>query len=186
MKRNVGEAALRRFRWVCHIGAWLLFCVLTVALASARSHDELCTDVLPSDARDTLRTQFPDLYPQKISDHSAEYQEAWLKEHPQECPGIAMGHFQNLSKMSYAVLLVGSKGSLSGSKLVVMTEGSKGAWKVTKLSEETMAYHYEAVSKLSKTKSAGALDRIRFKEFDGGASVYSFAGGRFHKSATKD
>jgi len=166
--------------------ACLAVLVLLGAVAFARSHDELCADLLPSDTRDTLRTQFPDLYPQRVSDLSSEYQEAWLKEHPQECPGVAVGHFQSLSKMSYAVLLVGSKGSLSGSKLVVMTQGPNGAWKVTKLSEETMAYHYEAVSKLSKTKSAGTLDRIRFKEFDGGASVYSFAGGRFHKTAVKE
>ena len=183
MSSRVRIGALRRSRLA---GARLAIVVLLAVSASARSHDDLCADLLPSDARDALRNQFPDLYPQRVSDLSAEYQEAWLKEHPQECPGIAVGHFQSPSKTSYAVLLVGSKGSLSGSKLVVMTPNANGTWKVTKLSEESMAYHYEAVSKLSKAKARGALDQIRFKEFDGGASTYSWTGARFHKTIVKD
>ena len=159
--------------------------ILTVSFfaeyASASSHDELCVDLLPEDARAALKTQFPEFYPQKVSDLSREYQQAWLKDHPQECPGIAVGHFQSSSKMSYAVLLVGSRGSLSGSKLVVMSETTKG-WKAAKLTEKPVEYNYEAVAKLSHK---GALDRIQLKEFDGGSSVYSFAGERFHRTSAR-
>jgi hypothetical protein len=149
--------------------------------AFARSHDELCVDVLPEDARAALQSQFAGFYPQKVSDLSTEYQQAWLKDHPQECPGIAVGHFQSASKMSYAVLLVGSRGSLSGSKLVALSQTAKG-WKATKVEEEPVEYHYQAVAKLPRK---GALDRIQLKEFDGGSSVYSWAGGRFHRSSAK-
>lgn len=182
MSSRVWTAARRRPRLAC---AWLAIVLLLAVSASARSHEELCADLLSPDARDALRNQFPDLYPERVSDLSSEYQEVWLKEHPQECPGIAAGHFQSLSKTSYAVLLIGSKGSLSGSKLVVMTPNAGGAWKVTRLSEESMAYHYEAVSKVSGAKPRGALDQIRFREFDGGSSTYSWTGARFHKAAAK-
>jgi hypothetical protein len=156
--------------------------------AWARSHDELCVDALPDDAAASLKSQFPTFYPEKVSDLSPEYQEVWLKDHPHECPGIAVGHFQSPSKVSYAVLLIGSRGSLSGSKLVVLSQ-SAGGWKATKLTEETVAYHYEAVSNVTQGKlrrSSASLDRIRFKEFDGGATVYSWSGGRFHKVTVKE
>lgn len=164
----------------------LLFCLCSFALA--RSHDELCVDALPDDAVASLKSQFPTFYPEKVSDLSSEYQDAWLKDHPHECPGIAGGHFQSPSKTSYAVLLIGSRGSLSGSKLVVLSQ-STGGWKATKLTEETVAYHYEAVSKITQAKShssSTSLDRIRFKEFDGGATIYSWSGGRFHKVTAKE
>lgn len=168
---------------LAHVGAWIVVCLLFAGGALARSHDEWCEDLLPPEARASLQSQFPDLYPQKVSDLSTEYQQAWIKEHPNECPGIAEGHFQSRSKMSYAVVLVGSRGALSGSKLVVMTQNASGAWKTLKLEEETISYHYEAVSK-APGKNA-ALDRIRFKELDGGATVFSWNGARFHKMAAK-
>ncbi|HKS76390.1 MAG TPA: hypothetical protein VJQ82_24465 [Terriglobales bacterium] len=149
--------------------------------ASASSHDDLCVDLLPEDAQTVLKAQFPEFYPQKVSDLSREYQQAWLKDHPQECPGIAVGHFQSSSKTSYAVLLVGSRGSLSGSKLVVLSETPKG-WKAAKLAEKPVEYNYEAVAKLSRK---GAPDRIQLKEFDGGSSVYAWAGGRFHRTSSR-
>lgn len=149
--------------------------------AFASSHEELCEDVLPEDARAALKTQYPGFYPQRVSDLSREYQQAWLKDHPQECPGIAVGHFESSSKTSYAVLLIGSRGSLSGSKLVVLSQTAK-AWKAAKLEEKSMEYNYEAVAKVSRK---GSLDRIQLDEFEGGAAIYSWAGGRFHRTSAR-
>jgi hypothetical protein len=168
-----------------HIIGLLIF---LSSLAAASSHDELCVDLLPSEAQTVLENQFPRLYPEKVSDLSAEYRKAWLKDHPQDCPGIAVGHFQSPTKTSYAVLLIGSKGGLSGSKLVLLNQGASGAWKATKIAEEEMSYYYEAVSKLpgSKGRHTGALDRIQLKQFDAGSTVYYWRGGRFHGIAMKD
>jgi len=164
----------------------MVTCVLAAASwfsvrAFARSHDELCVDVLPEEAHAALKDQFPGFYAQKVSDLSSEYQQAWLKDHPQECPGIAVGHFQGMSKVSYAVLLIGSRGSLSGSKLVVLSQAA-AKWKAIKLEEEAMEYHYQAVSKIARK---GALDRVQLKDFDGGSSIYSWSGGRFHRTSAK-
>ena len=169
------EARLLTALWVIVVAAFF------AEYSFASSHDELCVDLLPEDVRAALKTQFPDFYPQKVSDLSREYQQAWLKDHPQECPGIAVGHFQSPSKTSYAVLLVGSRGSLSGSKLVVVSKTPKG-WKASKLAEKSVEYNYEAVAKLSHK---GAIDRIQLKEFDGGTSVYSWMGGRFHRTSSR-
>jgi len=159
---------------------------MLVPLATANSHDDLCVDVLPAEAEAVLQKQFPALYPEKVSDLSAEYRDAWISKHPQECPGIAVGHFLSAGAASYAVLLIGSKGGLSGSTLVVASKSGKSAWKLTKVSEEKVAYHYEAVIKVPASTSSGGLQRIQLKELDGGASKFYWSGGRFHRVAVRE
>ncbi len=134
-----------------------------------------------------LQNQFSGFYPEKVSDLSAEYRKAWLKDHPQECPGIAVGHFQSPTRPSFAVLLIGAKGGLSGSKLVLLNQSAGGAWKATKVAEEEMSYYYEAVSKVpaSKGRHAATLDRIQLQQFDAGSTAYYWRGGRFHSIAMK-
>jgi hypothetical protein len=152
-------------------------------LSWAGSHDDICVDLLPPEAEAAVQAQFPALYPEKMSDLSVEYREAWLNKHPQECPGIAVGHFLSASGMSYAVLLVGSKGGLSGSTLVVVAKSAKAAWKVTKVAEEKMSYHYEAIFKVGPSKG---LQRLQLKEFDGDATNFYWSAGRFHKVAVRE
>jgi hypothetical protein len=169
--------------------------VILTNFAAARAHDEVCNDLLPQEAQAELQKEFPSLYPERVSDLSTEYQQAWGKQHPQECPGIAVGHFQTASKLSYAVLLVGSKGGLSGSRLMVFSQGAGGAWKATKLSEEGVAYHYEAVYKRPPGKYTGAkkttsvrlaLDGVQMEAFDSGATLYYWSNGRFHSLVTSE
>ncbi len=153
----------------------VLFCVLFVSGAFA-SRDDVCeSDPLPEAAEQALKAKFPEMYFEKPSDLSKEYRTQWFEKHEEECPGLASGHFVSTAK-SYAVLLVGSKGALSGAKVVVVAE-SAGKWKPILVSDERMSYYYQAIFKVPHK---GGLDGVGVITFDQGTKVYRYANGRFH------
>lgn len=154
----------------------VLFWVLFVSGAFA-SRDDVCeSDPLPEAAEQALKAKFPGMYFEKPSDLSKEYRTQWFEKHEEECPGLASGHFVSTAKKSYAVLLVGSKGALSGAKVVVIVE-SGGNWKPILVSDERMSYYYQAIFKVLHK---GGLDGVGVITFDQGTKVYRYANGRFH------
>src|SRR5438067_1505243 len=114
----------------------VLLTVLLFASTAFASRDDVCdADSLPEAAEQVLKDKFPAAYFEKPSDLSKEYRTAWFEKHGTECPGLASGHFVSATKTSYAVLLVGYKGALSGAKVVVLTE-TGGKWKPILVSDE--------------------------------------------------
>jgi hypothetical protein len=153
----------------------VLLLLLTVSGAYA-SRDDVCeSDPLPDAAEQVLKEKFPSMYLEKPSDLSQEYRKQWFEKHELECPGLVSGHFVSGTKKSYAVLLVGSKGALSGAKVVVLSE-TAGKWKALPVHDERTSYYYQAISKLPHK---GALDGIGLITFEQGSRVYRYANGRF-------
>jgi hypothetical protein len=158
---------------------WRMLVILLLSLSGAASgsRDDVCeTDPLPQAAQEALKEKFPAMYFEKPSDLSKEYRTQWFEKHQEECPGLASGHFMSATRKSYAALLVGSKGALSGAKVVVMSE-SGGKWKATLVSDERTSYYYQAIYKVPHK---GGLDGLGLLTFDQGSRVYRFSNGRFH------
>lgn len=154
-----------------------LWLIASCATASFASRDDVCDlDPLPEAAQEALKQKFPSMYFEKPSDLSQEYRKQWYEKHQEECPGLASGHFVSAAKKAYAVLLVGSKGALSGAKVVVVAETGK-SWKTFLVSDERMSYYYQAIY---KAPHKGGLDGLAVITFDQGSKTYRFANGRFH------
>jgi hypothetical protein len=153
-----------------------VFFLLFVSVAFA-SRDDVCdVDPLPEAAEQALKDKFPSMYFEKPSDLSKEYRTQWFEKHEAECPGLASGHFVSTTKKSYVVLLVGSKGALSGAKVVVVAE-SGANWKSILVSDERTSYYYQAIYKVPHK---GGLDGVGVITFDQGSKVYRYANGKFH------
>ena len=157
-------------------GKLLLFLVFLMSSAAFASRDDVCDlDPLPEAAEQALKEKFPGMYLEKPSDLSQEYRKQWFEKHQEECPGLASGHFVSTTRKSYAVLLVGSKGALSGAKVVVLTEVAS-KWKLILVSDERMSYYYQAIYKVPHK---GSLDGLGVITFDQGSKSYRYLNGRF-------
>lgn len=158
------------------IASLAVCCCIVLVSGAFASRDDVCeTNPLPEAAEQALKDKFPSMYFEKPSDLSKEYRTQWFEKHEEECPGLASGHFLSTTKKSYAVLLVGSKGALSGAKLVVIAE-SAGTWKPVLVSDEKMAYYYQAIYKVPHK---GGLDGVGVITFDQGSKVYRYVNGKF-------
>ncbi|HZQ67163.1 MAG TPA: hypothetical protein VFA68_01485 [Terriglobales bacterium] len=156
--------------------AGILLTMVLLASPAFSSRDDVCdADPLPEEAQRVLKERFPSMYFEKPSDLSQEYRKQWFEKHPEECPGLTSGHFLGLTKRSYAVLLVGSKGALSGAKVVVMAETS-GKWRPIVVNDERMSYYYQAIYKVARK---GGLDGLGLITFEQGSKVYRYVNGKF-------
>src|SRR6476661_2581762 len=81
----------------------LLLGVLPVASRAADSCD---LSVLPKEVRAELDKNYSDWQPERLEHLYADDREIWIKAHPNDCPGIAIGHFESKTELSYALLLI--------------------------------------------------------------------------------
>jgi len=78
-----------------------------ISVPAARAQANACGVAnLPAPIQDLLKNKFPSLRPKQLSDMSANDQRRVLETKKKECPGIAVGHFENKDQLSYAILLV--------------------------------------------------------------------------------
>jgi hypothetical protein len=168
--------------------------LLTAFPLSAQSHRHFCDDdQVPPEVLAAVQQQYPEWHFQLLTELSREYQQQWLKDHPEECPGFAVGHFQSATRTDFAMLLVRSRAAQSGSKLVVVSETPAKKWQVKALKEETTSYYYEAVSRVAPGKYKGknpgsvalTLDGFQLDTFDVGSTLYYWRNGKFQTLPTK-
>ncbi len=99
---------------------FVVFAPLSLAQSSS-----VCRDaILPSQVQALLEKKFPDWRPKHVSDLSGYDKKLWLETHPRECPGIAVGHFEQADRVAYAILLVPRSGHTASYKIVVLSEVS--------------------------------------------------------------
>jgi len=72
----------------------------------ARAANPCDISVLPKEIQTTLEKSYPDWQPERLENLSQYCRRFWLKDHPNDCPGIAIGHFESKSELSYALFLV--------------------------------------------------------------------------------
>jgi len=100
----------------------LIVIILAVVPASL-AQSNVC-GFLPSDAKLFLNQRFPDWRPKNLSDLSGYNRKLWLETHAKECPGIAVGHFEQPDRVAYAILLVPQTGHTASYKVIVLSKGS--------------------------------------------------------------
>ena len=96
--------------------------LMSVGGMRAQSSNPCAETNLPNPVLDMIRTKFSGWRPKNVADLDAEDRELWLKPHLNDCPGIAVGHFESPDRLTHALLLVPQSNLSGGYKLVVFSK----------------------------------------------------------------
>jgi hypothetical protein len=177
--------------------AALIVCAVpTGSLASTQAQDPCAEGNLPAGVATLLAKRFPAWKVEKPDDFDAYYRKLWLKAHPNECPGIAIGHFFSDRHLSFAVLLISRASEMSGYKLVTIVEGAGGSYQARVLEgvdkSPPTPVVLEAVPPGQYSDAEGGtraritLDAIQAEQLEAGAILYYWRGGRFRRLITSE
>jgi hypothetical protein len=99
-----------------------VFTVLFAGVLRSQPETSLCKfGSLPSDIQSRLKPEFGSWKVQEPENLSASARKTWGGEHAPDCPGIAVGTFQNTKTPAYALLLVPIDHPDSGYRLLVFS-----------------------------------------------------------------
>ena len=174
-----------------------LFVAQPTTTASKAPDANDCSAALPAPVSELLASKFPEWRPKQLSDLESDDRGLWLKAHPHECPGIAIGHFESADKVSYAALVVPKSESTAGYKIVVFGKGPTGDTYVWKLLDHADGQTYSGLviskaepgkySDFERTKSIQTkLDGLYVEWIEKGADLYYWSAGRYHKLRVSD
>jgi hypothetical protein len=156
---------------------------------------------LPQQIQSKLEKNYPDWQPEKLENLYEDDRKFWIKAHPNDCPGIAIGHFESKTEPSYALLLVSRPDrKRPGFRILVFSHTGPSAPYVAHLvskwdvgtfyegSDQVIATvppgHYEEAS--GPRKVLIDLDAIWYEVMEKGAILYYWKNGRFHELVTSD
>lgn len=92
------------------------------AYAEPNEGIDLCkAKTLPKTVQNRLKQEFASWTVQDQTVLSPSARKRWESEKPSQCPGIAMGRFENAKALSYAVLLIAQDHADAGYKLLVFS-----------------------------------------------------------------
>ena len=167
----------------------------------ARGADICDPAVLPSEIQTKLEKSYPDWQPERIENLYEDDRQFWIKAHPNDCPGIAIGHFESKTELSYALLLVSKPDrKLPGLRILVFSRPGPSAPYVAHLvSKWDTGTFYEGSDQVIATVPAGHyeeaigpkkvqtdLDGIWYEVMEKGAILYYWKNGRYHELVTSD
>jgi hypothetical protein len=172
-------------------------CQQAYAAASKMPVATNCSTVLPAAVNELLTSQFPKWRPKRLSDLESYDQKLWLKSHPENCPGIAEGHYQSGDDLSYAVLLVPKLTPTNGYQLIVLNKKTTQPTYVWKLLDASEGQHNSGAvvstvkpgkySDLERAKSVTTMsDAIDFEWLEQAAVLYYWSSGRYLKLQISD
>jgi len=152
---------------------------------------------LARSASELLKTKFPSWRPKQLSDLDADDRQLWLKAHDKQCPGVAVGHFENAEETGYAVLLVPSEKPTGGYKLVVLSRSQSGQGYTANVLDQAEGETYSGLvisaaspGKFSDFQSTTSvrlkLDSIYLEWIEKGAQLFYWSRGRYHKLQVSD
>jgi hypothetical protein len=182
------------------VRALVVAIVLAFALSSQAQVTDPCRDAnLPAKAQSLIAKKFPGWRTKLVSDLGADDQQLWMKAHPQECPGIAIGHFEEPDHLAYALVLVPKSDVNSGYKIVVWSKAATAEGDSLRVLDHAEKQPYAgsglAVSKLAPgvysdfegTKSVDMkLDAINVEWIEKATVVYYWSTGRYRTLQTAD
>jgi hypothetical protein len=183
-------ATARRTKRLQFLAVGLL--ALFFALPAAAKPPDPCA-ALPKPVVNLMTTRFPGWRPKQLSDLDADARRVWENRHGPECPGIAVGHFESLDQVSYAVLLVPQSDPVGGFKLVEVDK-SRGTnvygWNLID-QLDSRVYSGTVISKAPPGNYSQVdnpaisatirLDGVYFGLIDKGSVLYYWSDGRFQK-----
>jgi hypothetical protein len=175
--------------------------VAAVSAVPAKAVDPCDTSVLPQEVRTKLEKNFADWQPERLENLYEDDRSFWTKAHPNDCPGIAIGHFESKDELSYALLLVSKPNrKRPGLRILVFSRSGLSASYVTHLiSKWDIGTFYKGSNQVIATARPGHyeeamgpkkvqidLDGISYEVMEKGAILYYWKNGRFHELATSD
>src|ERR1700728_3744432 len=107
-------------RWI--VGAIVLLATCCTPTSEAQKRDVCSDEILPAPVLASLQTKFDAWRPEQPTDLGPDDLDLWTKAHPNDCPGIAIGHFERPDALAYAVLLLPKSETGMGYKLVIFAE----------------------------------------------------------------
>ena len=180
----------------------LVLCLLLSGLCVAsRAADPCDLSVLPQELRTKLTKEYPDWQPERLENLDEEDRGLWIKAHPTDCPGIAVGHFESKAELSYALLLVSKPDrKLPGLRIVVFSRTGTSAPFVSRLiSKYDTGTFYEGSAQVITTAPAGryeqidssrkvriGLEGIQYEVMEKGSILYYWRNGRYQQLTTSD
>lgn len=186
------------FMTITVLGLASLLSLFSAPVSASQASSACSETALPTSVNELLKTKFPQWRPKQVSDMDPDDQQLWLKSaHEKECPGIAIGHFENASELSYAILLVPKSEPSGGHKILVFSKGlAKDAY-TWRLLDHAEGETYSGLvifkappgkySSWENTKSIQLkLDGVYVEWMEKGAQLYYWSGGRYHKLQVSD
>ena len=126
---------------------------------------------LPSEIQNRLKEAYSSWKIQEPRDLSPRAHERWKSEKPLECPGIAVGHFENAKTPSYAVMLVPVGHADAGYRFLVFSHktgpSAYETWVVEKSDESGAANFFIHRTPISKFFDEPSRKKFKAHTTDG-------------------
>lgn len=166
--------------------AVLLLILSALSLAEPVSKDPCDPALFPEPVREVLKHKFPASRVLTLSDLTDEEQKHWLKSRGNgKCPGIAVGHIEARTYLSYPIVLISREPTKSDSKFLVVSERKKGRFEVTVLSTSFGFVSTVPPGKYTDSQQTEKvqlnLDGILFEVFQKGSGLYYWRNGRYRQ-----
>jgi hypothetical protein len=174
-------------------------CLATVPRLSAAPGPDSCDKApLPAQVREMLRNKFAGWRPKQLSDLGADDQKVWLQgPSGKSCPGIAIGHFQSATELSYAFLLLRESGPAHGYQIVIFSKQADGDTYTSNLLDHSDAEPDSSLviskadpgkfSDLESEKSVRTkLDSVIVEWLEKGAVLYYWTADRYRRIVISD
>ena len=149
---------------------------------------------LPPDIQGRLKGEFGSWKVQEPGNLSPRAHERWESEKPLQCPGIAVGQFENAKTPSYAVLLVRQGHANAGYKFIVFSpkagqpsyemravdSGDSGAGSFFIHRVRISKFFDKQSRKKFQARTSEGILLVDSAEKEYGAEVYFWSGGSYH------
>ena len=175
--------------------------LLGVLPLASRAADSCDLSVLPKEVRTELDKNYSDWQPERLEHLYDDDREFWIKPHPNDCPGIAIGHFESKTELSYALLLISKPDKKRpGLRILVFSRTAASApyvshqickWNIglfykgsDQVIETVPPGHYEEA--IGPHKAQLGLDGLSYETMEKGAILYYWNGGRYRELITSE
>jgi hypothetical protein len=181
------------------ISAIFFLCAIFCSESNAANPCDI--SILPREIQTKLEKNYPDWQPEKLKNLYEDDRHFWTEAHPNDCPGIAIGHFESKTEFSYALLLVSKpERKRPGLRILVFSRlGPSAEYILRVISRYDTGDFYEGSDQVIATVPAGHyeeaqgpkrvdvdLDGISYEVMEKGAILYYWRNGRYHELVTSD
>jgi hypothetical protein len=177
------------------VGAVIL---VLVPISSGQVQNSCRTERLPSPVQQLLDRKYGNWRPKDVWDLGADEKQLWVKAHPKDCPGIAIGHFEEPDSLAYAVLLVPKSELNNGYKIIIVSKPATGDDYTVRLLDANA--HADSSSGLVISKASSGsysdfedtrsvqlkLDAVNVEWIEKAAVLYYWSHGEYHTIQTSD
>ena len=144
-----------------------------------------------------LDEKYPDWRIKNVSDLVADDQTLWAKAHPKDCPGVAIGRFEESDRVAYAVVVPKAK-IRDGYKVIILKESPSGGDYVARVLDKSNGEYSGSGLVISKAppgkypdfygtaEAQVKLDAIFVEWIEKAAVLYYWANGTYRRIQATD